>query len=221
MIKVDPAAARQRITDVNDGTLAVAGFAEGLIGSGMATLEVFGIIAISAVAGAVSVAGARLAEVSATREAEQELIAEERRLLALSPEEEIAELAEHYEAKGVSPETARQVALELSSADALSAQLETEYGILEPTQPGQSVREAAWSGLSFLLGATLPVLIARFYPGERLDEFILVAVLVSLGITAVALARLGHTRIFRTLLRSVVIGLTSLGASYLVGRMLA
>ena len=92
---------------------------------------------------------------------------------------------------------------------------------MELTTPGQSVREAAWSGLSFLLGAALPVLIARFYPGEWLNEFILIAVLVSLGVTAVALARLGHTRIFRTLLRSVVIGLTSLGASYLVGRMLA
>lgn len=221
MASVDPAVARQRITDVNDGILAVAGFAEGLIGSGLATRDVFGIIAISAVAGAVSVAGARLAEVSATREAEQELVAEERRLLALSPEEEIAELVEHYRSKGVTPETARQVALELSSADALSAHLETEYGIRELTQPGQPAREAAWSGLSFLLGAGLPVLIARFYPGEWLDEFILAAVVLSLAVTAVALARLGHTRILRTLLRSLAIGLTSLGASYLVGRMLA
>lgn len=219
--RLDPAVVRGRITDVNDGILAVAGFSEGLLGSGMPTSQVYAIIAISAVAGAVSVGATRLAEVAGNREAEQELIAAEQRLLALSPEEERAELVAYYRAKGLSPATAEQVADELNATDALAAQLEAEYGIRELTQLGQSLREALWSGLSFLLGAALPVLIARLFPGEWLDEFTLVAVVVSLGITAVLLARLGHTRVFRTLLRSVLIGLASLGASYVVGRLIA
>ncbi len=216
----NPTRVRERITDVNDGILAVAGFSEGLIGSGLAGQEIYAIIAISAVAGAFSVAAARLGEVSAARDAEQELIADERRRLDLSPQEEIAELVDYYRAKGVSEPTARQVAVELTEADALSAQLDAEYGIRELTQPGDSTREAIWAGLSFLIGAALPVLVAYFYPGPWLDEFTLIAVVGSLVVTGVVLSRLDHTRILRTLLRSVLIGLATLGASYLVGLLL-
>jgi VIT1/CCC1 family predicted Fe2+/Mn2+ transporter len=41
---------------------------------------------------------------------ELRIIEEEKRLLAMSPKEEIAELAAHYEAKGLSPALARHVA---------------------------------------------------------------------------------------------------------------
>ena len=49
---------------------------------------------------------------------------------------------------------------------------------------------------------------------------ILIAVMVSLTATGLVLARLGHSRVWATLLRSVLIGLTSLGLSYLVGSMI-
>jgi VIT1/CCC1 family predicted Fe2+/Mn2+ transporter len=42
-------------------------------------------------------------------------------------------------------------------------------------------------------------------------------VAVALAITSVVLARMGHTRIWQTLLRSVFIGLAALGSSYLIG----
>lgn len=213
----DAADVREHITDANDGILAVAGFSEGLVGAGLASTEVFGIIGISAIAGAVSVAGAKLGEVAAHRDAEQRLVEQERRLLELTPDEEIAELAEYYEAKGVSAVTARAVAEELSTADALSAQLEVEYGIRELTQPGQASREAVWSGVAFLLGAGIPVAMAFLFPGDWLDEFTLLAVVIALATSGLVLAKLGGTRVWRSLLRSVLIGLASLGASYLVG----
>jgi VIT1/CCC1 family predicted Fe2+/Mn2+ transporter len=218
--RVEPAAVRERVTDVNDGILAVAGFSEGLVGSGLATESVFGIIAVSALAGSVAVAAARLGEAIADREVQLDLVAEEQRQLALSPEEEVEELAEHFRAKGVSPATARQVAEELSAADALSAQLENEYGIRELTPALQPWLEALGSGLSFLIGAGVPLAVAWLYPGSWLEEFTLLAVLVSLVITALVLARLGQTRIWRTLARSVLIGLGSLGTSYLVAALI-
>jgi VIT1/CCC1 family predicted Fe2+/Mn2+ transporter len=220
-MRLDPARVRERIVDVNDGILATAGFAEGLVGGGLPPSQVYTIIAISAVAGAVGVGGAKFGEVSAQREAELELAAEERRLLALSPEDERRELVEHYRSKGLSESTAELVADELSAADALSAQLESEYGIRELTRPAQSWLEAVWSGFGFLLGAAVPVLVALLIPGQWLDEFILIAVVVSLAVTGLVLARLGQTRVWATLLRSVLIGLASLGVSYLVGRLIA
>lgn len=216
--RITPERVRGHIGDVNDGILATAGFAEGLLGAGMPTGQVYSIIVISAVAGMVGVGGARYGEESANREAQLALVAEEQRLLALSPWEERAELVEHYLDKGLSPETAERVADELNAADALSAQLETEYGIRELTTRWEPWTAALWSGCGFLLGALVPVLVALLIPGPWLDEFILLAVVVSLLVTGWALSRLGHTRVLATLLRSVLIGLASLGASHLVGR---
>jgi VIT1/CCC1 family predicted Fe2+/Mn2+ transporter len=195
--RIDPAGVRERVTDVNDGILAVAGFSEGLVGSGLVTERIFGIIAVSAIAGGVAVAAARLGEAVADREVQLDLVAQEQRLLALSP-----------------------VAEELSAADVLQAQLENEYGIRELTSAWQPWLEALWSGLSFLLGALVPLAVAWLYPGSWLEEFTLIAVLVSLALTALVLARLGQTRIWRTLARSVLIGLGSLGASYLVAALI-
>ncbi|MFT4110127.1 VIT1/CCC1 transporter family protein [Propionicimonas sp.] len=215
--RIDPVRVREHMVDVNDGILATAGFAEGLLGAGLPSSQVYGIIAISAVAGAVGVAGAKFGEVSSTREAELELIAEERRLLALSPEEERTELIEHYLAKGLSPDTAERVADELTIADALSAQLETEYGIRELTTRWDPWLDALWSGLGFLVGAAVPLGVALLIPGAWMDELLILAVLISLVVTGFLLSRLGHTRVVATLLRSVLIGLASLGASYLLG----
>jgi VIT1/CCC1 family predicted Fe2+/Mn2+ transporter len=219
-MRLDPARVREHIVDVNDGILATAGFAEGLMGGGLPPSQVYAILAISAVAGAVGVGGAKFGEVAAQREAELELAAEERRLLALSPEDERRELVEYYRAKGLTQPTAERVADELSAADALSAQLEAEYGIRELTHPAQPWLAAAWSGLGFLLGAAVPVLVSLFIPGTWMDEFILLAVVISLAATGLVLARLGHTRVWATLLRSVLIGLASLGVSYLVGSLI-
>lgn len=216
---LNPATIRAHIADVTDGILAIAGFSEGLAAAGE-TESIYRLLFISALAGAFSTAAVTITSTAADREAEQRLVAEEIRLLELSPQEEIAELAAHYESKGVSSETARKVAEELSSADALSAQLETEYGIRELTTAGQPILHAIASGLSFLLGAAVPLLLARLWPGPWLDEYTLIAVLVSLCVTALVLARLGGTRIWATLARSVFIGAASLGASHLAATLI-
>lgn len=218
--RFDPAATRERATHVNDGVLAVAGLSEGLSGAHASPEAIYVAVLVSAIAGALAVAGARLGEGLAEREAEQSLVADERRLLDLSPAEEVAELARHFEAKGVSAATARLVAEEMSAADALSAQLEIEHGIRQLTTGWGATKDAAWAGVSFLLGAAMPVAIAYLYPGEWLAVFTLGAVLLSLAVTSLVLARLGHTRIVPTMLRSLLIGLASLAVAWVAASLL-
>lgn len=62
----------------------------------------------------------------------------------------------------------------------------------------------------------MPILISVVTPGVWRD-YTWIAVLAALALTSWILARLGHTRIWQTLLRSVFIGLAALGTSYLVG----
>jgi vacuolar iron transporter family protein len=218
--RFDAGAARERVTDVNDGVLSLAGLSEGLSAAHAQPSTVVLVIVVSSVAGAIAVASAKLGEGLADREAQQRVVAEEQRLLNLSPEEEIAELAQFFEAKGVSPATARQVAEELSASDALSAQLEMEYGILELTSASDASHNAIWSGVAFLLGALGPVAIAYLSPGQFLEEYTLIAALIWLSATSLVLARLGKTGILHTLLRSLLIGLTSLGASFVLASLL-
>lgn len=165
--RFDAAAARERVTDVNDGVLSLAGLSEGLSAADAQPATVLLVIVVSTVAGAIALASAKLSEGLADREAQQRVVAEERRLLNLSAAEEVAELAQLFEAKGVSPETARRVAEELSAADALSAQLEMEFGILELASTSGASRNAFLSGVAFLLGAAGPVAIAYLSPGQQ------------------------------------------------------
>lgn len=206
---------RAHVPDVNDGTLAVAGLAEGLaLVAEVRSLAL--VVLLAAVAGAMSVAGVKFSAVAAEREVQRDLVREEQRLLELNPDEELAELTEHFMAKGVTAETAAKVAHELNNADALTAQLETEYGIHELVAAGRPFTEALASGLSFMLGAVVPVLLAFFVPRRWVDEYILLGVAASLTVTAIVLSRLGHTHVFSTIVRSLFIGAAAMGASIVI-----
>lgn len=217
--RLTPEYVRSRVADTNDGVLAIAGLAEGVA---IATSQPVGVVvAIAALAGAVSVAGVKYAEEAAEREVQQDLIREEQRLLELSPEEEMAELAHHFQEKGLSAETARKVAEELSTADALTAQLETEYGIHDVVSPGQPFTEALGSGLFFLVGSLVPVLVAFLVPQALVDEFEIVAVVISLTLTSLILSHFARTHALPTILRSLLIGLAAMGMAALIGNLVS
>src|SRR3954452_9017039 len=69
------------------------------------------------VSGAVSMALGEYVSVSSQRDTERMMLAKERRELAEAPEAELEELAGIYLSKGLSEETARQVAKELTAND--------------------------------------------------------------------------------------------------------
>ncbi len=210
---------RARVADVNDGVLGVAGLAEGLA-LVLDTTRLPLIVLMASAAGAVSLGAAKYAETAAEREAQQDVIRTEQYLLELSHAEELDELTQHYRDKGVSEETARKVAEELDAADALSAQLETEYGIREILTPGDPLKEALSAAIAFMLGAMVTVLIATWVPPTWVEEFILVGVAISLTVTAVVLSRLSGTRVWPAITRSLIIGVAALGASVLIGSLI-
>ena len=105
--RIEPDDARERITDVNDGIVAVAGMGLGLAGAGVSAATSYMVISVSTLVGAMSVFGAKLGESFADREAQQATVDYERSRIERTPEEEIAELADWFEAKGVTPQTAR------------------------------------------------------------------------------------------------------------------
>ena len=128
-------APRQWAVDANDGIIATAGLLEGFAGAGASDQVLITAATAMIVAGSLGLGGAKWAEEASELDAEQLLIRQEIAELAASPDEEVAELADYWERKGLSADVAKQVADQLSAKDALAAQLEFEHDIVSPTPP--------------------------------------------------------------------------------------
>jgi VIT1/CCC1 family predicted Fe2+/Mn2+ transporter len=135
------------------------------------------------------------------------------------PDEELAELSALYEAKGLTPDTARRVAEELTEHDALSAHLEAELGLSEAdvASPWQA---AGASALAFLIGALLPMIAILAPPEEVRVPVTFAAVLIALAITGSVSARIGASPMLRSTLRVVIGGAIALAATFLIGTLL-
>lgn len=211
---------RGQVPAVNDGIIATAGVIEGFIAAGAGTEALVAAALAATVAGAVSFGGFKYGEAAAERDAELAVVDEERRDLARSPESELEELAAHYEARGVDPTLAREVAAQVSARDALTAQLESEHGIRE-LMPANAPLLAGVSGaVAFMLGAVLPISVVILVPPEARGIATAAAVILSLVLTAMLTARLGRFSLGRTVLRSVLVGLLTLLLSVIAGSFL-
>jgi len=149
----------------------------------------------------------------------QAALAKEKRELRDNPEAELAELAALYQAKGISPDTARQVAQELTAHDALAAHLDTELGI-NPTELTSPWQAAAASAMSFTLGALLPLAAILIPPPAREVPITVIAVLTALALTATISARLSGANRRRVLVRVVGGGALGLAATCGIGHLL-
>lgn len=201
---------RSLVVDANDGIIATAGIVEGFVGAG-ATQTTIAVAAFSAmVAGGLSLGGAKYAEAATERDAELTLIEEERLQLAVSPEEERAELAALYELKGLSAELAREVATELTTKDALAAHVDAEHGLTLRATGRAPVVIALSAGLAFAVGSGVPLLAVLLAPDAWRAAVTFVAVIASLAATSLIAARAGGTQVGRTLTRSLLIGVTAM-----------
>jgi vacuolar iron transporter family protein len=215
--RLDRRAVRTHLVDVNDGVIATAGVVEGLLAAGAAITTIV-VAALSAMlGGGVALGGMKYSEAADERDAELAVLAEERRLHELQPEEELAELAALYEDKGVSPALARQVAEELSTKDALLHHAEVEHGISlnddSPTPAGTAVL----AGLGFMVGAAVPLVVSMAAPAAWRIPLTVLAVVATLCVTATVVARLGGLSIGRTVLRTVLIGVLTMSLTFAGG----
>ena len=168
------------------------------------------------VAGALSMAAGEYVSVSTQRDSEQALLAKERRELEEEPEEELAELAQIYVDKGLSPELAQQVAVELTAHDALGAHAEAELGI-DPDEL-TSAWQAAWASMvAFTVGALLPLLTILLVVADLRVPITMVSVAVALALTGWTSARLGYGPPGRAVLRNVGGGVFAMVVTFLVG----
>ena len=209
---------RAGVLGANDGIVSVAGIVVGVAGATSSRGPIFTAGIAGLAAGAVSMALGEYVSVSSQRDSEKALLAQETQELQETPEQELAELAAIYRGKGLSPATARAVAVELTEYDALGAHLEAELGIdrdnlADPTQA------ALASAVAFTFGALLP-LIAILLPPQALRVPVTVlAVLIALAIAGAISARIGDSSARPAVLRVVLGGAAGLALTYAIGHL--
>ena len=210
---------RAGVLGANDGIVSVAAVVVGVAGATSALGPIITAGAAAVVGGAISMALGEYVSVASARDSQTALIAKERRELAEMPEQELAELAGIYEAKGLSAETAHRVAEELTAHDALGAHLEAELHIdeNEVLKPWQA---AGASGIAFLAGAVLPMLAILLPPPDLRIPVTFVATLVALGITGALGARLGRSPVLRPTIRVLIGGALALAVTFGIGALL-
>ncbi|MHA7283645.1 VIT1/CCC1 transporter family protein [Arthrobacter sp. TMS2-4] len=210
---------RAAVLGANDGIVSTAATVVGVAGvtNAVAPILVAGTAAV--VGGSVSMALGEYVSVSSQKDSQEALIEKERRELAEDPDGELEELAGLYEQKGMTPGTARQVAVELTQHDALAAHLSAELNIdeLEVVNPWHA---AFASAAAFAAGAVLPLLAILLPPAELRIPITFVAVLVALAITGAISAKVGGSSRRRATIRLVIGGALAMAFTYLVGSLL-
>ncbi len=210
---------RAGVLGANDGVVSTAGIVLGVAGatSDARTLLTAGLAGL--LAGSLSMAAGEYVSVSTQRDSEQAALRQERSELLHTPEAELDELAGLYRDKGLSPELAREVAVQLTAHDALGAHAETELGI-DPDELTDPWRAALASFLSFTVGALLPLLAMVLPPASFRLYLTVGAVLAALALCGWVSARLGRAPVGRAVLRNVTGGAVAMGVTYLAGTLL-
>ncbi|WP_414647914.1 VIT1/CCC1 transporter family protein [Cellulomonas sp.] len=210
---------RAGVLGANDGIISVAAIVVGVAGATSSSSQILTAGVAGLVGGAVSMALGEYVSVSSQRDSENALIAKERLELETDPDAELAELTGLYEAQGLSSDTARRVAEELTAHDVLAAHLSTELHIQQDdiVSPWHA---AFASGLSFTVGALLPMAAILLPPASMRVLVTFAAVLVALALTGALSAYIGGSSRWRAATRIVVGGAAALTATFLIGALL-
>ncbi|MBL0151754.1 MAG: VIT family protein [Ideonella sp.] len=181
---------RAAVLGANDGIVSTASLVVGVAAANPshAQLMITGVAGL--VAGAMSMAAGEYVSVHSQADTEQADLTRERAELAAQPEAERNELAAIYAARGLAPELAQQVAVQLMAHDALGAHARDELGLSE-AMGAQPIQAALSSAASFAVGAALPLGVTALVTGPGLIAWVSGASIAFLAALGVLAARTG------------------------------
>ena len=214
-------ALRAAIFGANDGLVSNLSLIMGVAGAGVDHSVVILAGVAGLLAGAFSMAAGEYISVRSQRELFESQIALERAELAEYPNEEAAELALIYAARGIPKREAQGLAERIIAdpARALDTLAREELG-LNPDELGSPVGAAVFSFGSFAIGASIPLAPFLFLVGSP-------ALFLAIGLAALALFSVGATlslftgtRALWGGLRMLLLGGAAGAATFGIGRLL-
>jgi VIT1/CCC1 family predicted Fe2+/Mn2+ transporter len=207
---------RAAVLGANDGIVSTASLIAGVAAASAGRSDILLAGVAGLVAGAMSMAAGEYVSVSSQSDTERADLTRERRELADAPESELDELANIYVGRGVEPELARQVAMQMTAKDALAAHARDELGIM-PSMRARPVQAAGASAVSFAMGAALPLLVAAAVPMSMLAWAAPASSLLFLALLGVWSARMAGVRPLRPVARVLFWGAVAMAITAAAG----
>ncbi|GAB2838973.1 VIT1/CCC1 transporter family protein [Streptomyces deserti] len=207
---------RPAVFGAMDGLVSNLALMTGVAGGSVShqTVVLSGLAGLAA--GAFSMAAGEYTSVASQRELVEAELDVERRELRKHPKDEEAELAALYEARGVEPELAREVARQLSRDPELALEIHAreELGIDPGDLPSPTVAAVSSFG-SFALGALIPVL-PYLLGASALWPAVLLA-LLGLFLCGAVVAKVTARTWWFSGLRQLALGGAAAGVTYVLG----
>lgn len=207
---------RAAVLGANDGIISISSLAIGVAAAGTTREPVILATVAGLVAGALSMAAGEYVSVSSQTDTEKADIEREKQELIDMPQEELNLLAKIYEKRGLTKETAMQVAIELTEKDALGSHIRDELGINEISQ-SNPVQATIASGAAFTVGGLLPLVVILFAPLSGIEYWLYGFTTIFLIFLGAASAKAGGSSVKKAILRITIWGTVAMGLSGLVG----
>lgn len=207
---------RAAVLGANDGLVSTASLIVGVAAAAAGTGEILVAGTAGLVAGAMSMAAGEYVSVSSQSDTESADLAKETRELAEQADFELRELAGFFEARGVTPDTARAVAEQMTAHDALAAHAREELGISEITT-ARPLQAALTSAATFAVGAALPLAVVLLSPESALIYSVVASTLIFLAVLGALGARAGGADIPKATVRVTFWGAVAMAITAAVG----
>ncbi len=211
---------RAAVLGANDGILSTSSLAIGIAAANPGREAIVLAALAGVVAGALSMAAGEYVSVSSQSDVETADLAREKKELLDNPEEELQELAAIYQARGLSPGLALEIATHLTAHDALEAHARDELGMSEITQ-AKPLQAALASAASFVVGGLLPLLVSVFAPLNHMVWIQYACSIMFLAFSGMLAARAGGSPVTKSVLRICIWGTLAMVTTALVGHLFA
>lgn len=207
---------RAAVLGANDGILSTTSLAIGIAAASDSRNPIVLAALAGVVAGALSMAAGEYVSVSSQSDIETSDLEREKKELEEMPEAELAELTNIYINRGLTPELAHEVAVQLTAHNALEAHARDELGINDITQ-AKPFQAAAASACAFIVGGMLPLMVAIFAPIKYMEILQYGFAIVFLAVSGALAAGAGGSNKIKSILRICLWGTVAMCASALVG----
>lgn len=207
---------RAAVLGANDGIVSTASLVIGVAAAGASqqTILITGVAGL--VSGAMSMAAGEYVSVSSQSDTETADIARETEELATQPEHELEELTGIYTSRGLTPELARQVAVQLTAHDALGTHARDELGIIDAMN-AKPVQAALASAGTFAIGAALPLFVVILASNSNVIAYVAATSLFFLAALGGMAAQAGGASLFKGASRVTFWGVLAMLATAGVG----
>ena len=185
---------RASVLGANDGIVSTASLILGVAAANASHQNILIAGVAGLVAGAMSMAAGEYVSVHSQADTEKADLDKERLELINDAESELKELTAIYVHRGLDVSLAKQVAVQLTTHDALGAHARDELGI-SATFSANPIQAALSSAASFAVGAALPLSVVLLAPEKVLTWSLTISTLVFLALLGGVAAKTGGAKV--------------------------